>query len=158
MNAFLDVETAWDGSLTVIGVYRSGLGTSQLVSPDMSSRALRDILEGATRIFTYNGSRFDLHVIQTQLGVALSAWLPHHDLMYDCWAHQLYGGLKAVEQRLGIHRDTEGIGGIDAMNLWARYRKGDEEALDILLRYNREDVENLETLAIQLGVIAVEPV
>ena len=40
--------------------------------------------------------------------------------------------------------DIEGINGIQAMRLWERHRRtGDHEALETLLRYNREDCENL---------------
>jgi uncharacterized protein YprB with RNaseH-like and TPR domain len=82
----------------------------------------------------------------------------HRDLMYDCWAQSLYGGLKKVEIRLGIHRDTEGVDGIEAMRLWERFRRQTEmEALEVLLRYNREDVENLEALALKLGILIDAP-
>ncbi len=78
--------------------------------------------------------------------------------MRDCWNRSLYGGLKKVEQTLGISRDTAGINGIDAMNLWERFsRRRDQCALATLLQYNREDVENLEALAIRLGIVAPRP-
>ena len=67
--------------------------------------------------------------------------------MYECWRRGLYGGLKGVENQLGISRETKGITGRDAPVLWERYvRKGDPEALEILLRYNRDDVMNLAIL------------
>jgi uncharacterized protein YprB with RNaseH-like and TPR domain len=74
--------------------------------------------------------------------------------MHDCWKNDLYGGLKRVEQILGIHRDTEGVDGLQAMRLWERHnRNGDAEALQTLLRYNREDIENLESVAVKLGIL-----
>jgi uncharacterized protein YprB with RNaseH-like and TPR domain len=52
-----------------------------------------------------------------------------------------------VEEQLGIHRASKGIDGLEAMRLWERFRLyADEEALRILLEYNREDVVNLITL------------
>jgi uncharacterized protein YprB with RNaseH-like and TPR domain len=30
--------------------------------------------------------------------------------------------------------------------LWNKYRRGDEEALETLIKYNKEDVENLKTI------------
>jgi uncharacterized protein len=76
--------------------------------------------------------------------------------MHDCWAKNLYGGLKKVEMTLGIHRDTEGMNGVDAMKLWEKHhREKDAGALEILLRYNREDIENLEILARKLGLIKI---
>jgi uncharacterized protein YprB with RNaseH-like and TPR domain len=112
------------------------------------------LLKGVQTLFTYNGSRFDLPVIASEIGVDLTAHFEHRDLMHDCWLNNLYGGLKRVEQILGIHRDTEGIDGLMAMKLWEQYsRNGDGEALEVLLRYNREDIENLETLAVKLGLL-----
>ena len=67
--------------------------------------------------------------------------------MYDCWRRRLYGGLKRVEEQLGIFRRSRGIDGIEAMRLWQRYETTrDRRALMTLLEYNREDVLNLEAL------------
>jgi len=67
--------------------------------------------------------------------------------MYDCWRYNLYGGFKAVEQQLGIPRRLQGISGWDAVLLWWRYQDyGDQNALELLLQYNREDVVNLKLL------------
>jgi len=157
-SAFLDIETSWSRNITVIGVYRPQQGTQQLIWPNLSRDSLLELLDGAETLFTYNGSRFDLPVIEQHLGIDLGERLAHRDLMHDCWKNGLYGGLKRVEQILGIHRDTEGIDGLAAMNLWERHhRHKDAEALEVLLRYNREDVENLETLARKIGVLENDP-
>ena len=67
--------------------------------------------------------------------------------MHDCHEQGLYGGLKAVERKLGIPRNVMGVDGSEAVRLWWRYRDSfDLEALDRLLKYNREDVINLKTL------------
>jgi len=39
--------------------------------------------------------------------------------MFDCWKENLYGGLKKVEEKLGIERLSKGIDGIEAMRLWS---------------------------------------
>ncbi|MDD4877005.1 MAG: ribonuclease H-like domain-containing protein, partial [Dehalococcoidales bacterium] len=71
----------------------------------------------------------------------------HHDLMYDCWRNNLYGGFKAVERKLGINRRLTEVNGYEAMRLWWRYVNDyDEDALSTLLEYNREDVVNLKFL------------
>jgi len=59
------------------------------------------------------------------------------------------GGLKAIESQAGILRSevTTGLGGFDAVRLWHAYDAGDDDALDLLLEYNMEDVVNLEPLA-----------
>ncbi|MBI3291551.1 MAG: ribonuclease H-like domain-containing protein [Elusimicrobia bacterium] len=153
MIAFVDIETSWQGTITVVGVYRPRRGTDQLVGEEVTADRLSQTLRGVKRIFSYNGSRFDLPVIHRYTGLDLAQRYRHHDLMFDCWAKGLYGGLKGVERTLGIHRDTEGLTGIDAMNLWERHRQGDPEALELLLRYNREDIENLEVLAWKLNIL-----
>lgn len=155
-NVFLDIETSWEGDITVIGIYTPGNGTVQLVGLKVMAANLMAALRDARIIYTYNGSRFDLPVIHRRLGIDLKAHFVHHDLMYDCWKNNLYGGLKKVEQLLGIGRDTEGLGGTDAMNLWQMYEKqNDKEALDILLKYNREDVENLCLVAERLSLCRI---
>ncbi len=119
----------------------------QLIGNEATRENLLDSLQGATTVFTYNGSRFDLPFIQERLGVDLAGRYTHWDLMLDCWRNSLYGGLKKVESMLGIEREVKGIGGREAVDLWWRYRKeSDSDALDLLLRYNREDLVNLKTL------------
>jgi uncharacterized protein YprB with RNaseH-like and TPR domain len=58
------------------------------------------------------------------------------------------GGLKNIEKLLGISRseDTEGMTGFDAVKLWRQYERGDREALDKLIKYNKEDIVNLKTI------------
>ncbi len=132
--AYLDIETSWERSITIIGIYKSGEGTTQLIAPRIDRGALLRVLEGVERLFTYNGTGFDLPVIERWLGVSIGKQIPHRDLMYDCWKRKLKGGLKGVERTLGIHRDTEGVDGLQAMKLWAAHQNGDAEALDLLLR------------------------
>jgi uncharacterized protein len=156
--AFLDIETSWERTITIIGIYRGGVGTTQLIAPEINRAALLQAMDGIERIFTYNGTGFDLPVIERWLGVKLTSLAPHRDLLYDCRKRKLVGGLKGVERTLGIHRDTEGVDGLQAMKLWAAYQCGDSEALELLLRYNREDCENLEILAHKIGVLELSSV
>ena len=143
-TAYLDIETAFDGSLTVIGVYRPQRGTLQLIRPEISPVNLLDALGETVGLKTYNGARFDLPVIRRQLGLDLGSLYEHEDLMFRCWRHGLKGGLKAVERQLGIVRATAGVDGLAAMSLWSRWQSfGDRQALALLLDYNREDVELL---------------
>jgi uncharacterized protein len=157
-RAYLDIETNWHKQITVIGVYRPDVGsTRQWISPGLSAADLKDFLRGVDVLLTYNGARFDLPIIRDQMRLDLAKEFSHRDLLFDCWSRSLFGGLKKVERTLGIHRDSEGIDGLAAIRLWERFcRQGDREALEILLRYNREDVENLEILARRLGLVAGE--
>lgn len=151
--AFLDIETSWERTITIIGIYKSGQGTTQLIAPNITPALLVDAISDVQRVFTYNGTGFDLPVIERALGVRLTDYFPHRDLLYDCRKRKLKGGLKGVERLLGIHRDTEGVDGLQAMKLWAAHRAGNSEALELLLRYNKEDCENLEILASKLGIL-----
>ncbi|MDP3014560.1 MAG: ribonuclease H-like domain-containing protein [Candidatus Subteraquimicrobiales bacterium] len=144
MRAYLDIETSFDGRITVVGIYRPGQGLIQLVSPDITREAILNFLDGTEIIVTYNGSRFDLPLIHKHFDLDLTKNFDSYDLMYDCWRFNLYGGLKAVEITLGIERELPGLSGYDAVKLWALYENyGDGEALETLLKYNKEDVVNL---------------
>jgi uncharacterized protein YprB with RNaseH-like and TPR domain len=147
VKAYLDIETSFLGEITVIGLYAEDRGLVQLVGGRITDLALWKALEGIQVICTYNGSRFDLPVIRRHLQLDLRTSFTSHDLMYDCWQHNLYGGLKRVEEQLNIARRTRGVDGVEAMRLWHRYETAhDSGALMMLLEYNREDVLNLETL------------
>lgn len=151
MKAYLDIETSFEGAITVVGLYATDRGLIQLVDPHVSDVTVWQALEGVETICTYNGSRFDLPVIRRRLGLDLSAAFQSHDLMYTCWRHSLFGGLKRVEEQLGIPRCSKGIDGMEAMRLWSRYENDrDKEALQILLTYNSEDVLNLPVLEARL--------
>lgn len=159
-DAYLDIETTglsrFYDDITVIGIYRCNGTDSELIQL-VGEQATRDnllkALEGVNIIYTYNGSRFDLPFIDASLGVDLEAKFYHHDLMYDCWRNNLYGGFKSVEQQLGIARQLQGIGGLEAIWLWWEYQNGyDQNALNLLLQYNKEDVVNLKTLRERLAM------
>ena len=151
MKAYLDIETSFEGAITVVGLYTTDRGLIQLVDPQITDVTVWQALEGVETICTYNGSRFDLPVIRRRLGLDLCAAFQSHDLMYTCRRHGLFGGLKRVEEQLGIPRRSKGIDGMEAMRLWSRYENdADDEALQALLAYNREDVLNLPALEARL--------
>jgi uncharacterized protein YprB with RNaseH-like and TPR domain len=153
-EAYLDIETtglAPSGcDITVVGIYlcRGDKGrVVQIVGRDICVDAILEALSDCDVIYTYNGSRFDLPFIHARLGVDLEGIFAHRDLMYDCWRRRLFGGLKSVERQLGIPRKLAGMNGWQAVRLWWRYVDSfDQEALNTLLEYNREDVINMKTL------------
>ena len=154
IEAYLDIETTglyftYD-EITVIGIYLTNRIDNrfvQLVGEEITVDNLQETLEGVSIIHTYNGSRFDLPFIYSRLGINLAKLFTHSDLMYHCWQKNLYGGLKSVERQLGIKRRLGEINGYEAVKLWWKYVNDyDEDALNTLLEYNREDVLNLKTL------------
>lgn len=145
MKAYLDIETSYSNKLTVIGVYIAESRTLvQMVGDAITPDKLIEHLDGVKTIYTYNGNRFDIPVIDQHLGVNLRKSHESCDLMYDCWRQNLKGGLKAVEKALGIARCIFGKNEDDPRLLWRRYRLHmDNDALERLLYYNREDTVNL---------------
>jgi uncharacterized protein YprB with RNaseH-like and TPR domain len=153
-RAYLDIETTglsgYYADLTVVGVcLERGRRCEiiQLVGDHITAGRVIAAVSGAEILYTYNGARFDLPFIKTKLGIDLTEYIAHKDLMYDCWRQNLYGGLKAVEHKLAIARKTTGIDGRMAVKLWHDYQYyGNSRALALLLEYNREDIVNLTVL------------
>jgi len=158
-RAYLDIETnglsRYDCDLTVIGVgLEKGrkIEVIQLIEDDLYEQRLLEVLGGVNEIYSYNGSRFDLLFIEAKLRLDLKQCFKHTDLMYDCWRHDLKGGLKAVERKLGIDRKLKDVDGYVAVQLWWDYvNNGNQQALKNLLKYNEEDVVNLRVLRRKLG-------
>ena len=153
-EAYLYIETTglspYLDEITVIGIHLcNGDDTRfiQLVGKDITAESVTEALSGVKVLYTYNGSRFDLPFIYSRLEVNLAQTITHHDLMFDCWRCNLYGGFKAVEKQLGIERNLTEVNGYEAIRLWWRYEDSfDLDALNTLLEYNKEDVFNLKTL------------
>ena len=154
IEAYLDIETTGlspsDCEITVIGVSiheGESMRFVQLVGDGITAESILAALDGVSVIHTYNGSRFDLPFINSRLRLNLEELFEHRDLMYDCWRCNLRGGFKAVERQLGIKRELTEVNGYEAIKLWWCYVNDyDDDALDILLDYNREDVLNLKAL------------
>jgi hypothetical protein len=152
MDAYLDIETSWDQGIKVVGVYVPGRGTRQLVDGEITDVAVARLVQGTRRLYTFNGERFDLPLIERHLRLDLRQIAPSHDLLHDCRSLGLRGGLKVIERHLGIGRTFPEVDGRMAMTLWRRYETlGDRDALTLLLAYNREDIENLEILRHRLA-------
>lgn len=144
MSLYLDIETNYSGEITVVGMYAKSIGLVQLIRPQISKRELLDALPKVDRLYTYNGHCFDLPVIRNQFGVNLRERYESIDLRFACQRIGWKGGLKRVEQQLGIQRKFPEVDGMAAVWLWQEYWiENDQRALKTLLAYNREDVLNL---------------
>jgi uncharacterized protein len=160
VRTYLDIETTGCSrlyhDLTVIGIAierPQTIDVVQLVGHNITDAAIQNALADTTIIYTYNGRRFDLPFIKNKLKLDLERQFRHRDLMYDCWKNKLMGGLKAVEQKLNIGRQSKGIDGLMAVRLWWDYvNNNDDAALQTLLDYNREDIVNLKTLRLKLAI------
>ena len=146
---YVDIETngGYDPEdITVIGLY-DGFETTILVE-GFDLERFPELVADTDLLVTFFGAGFDLPFLrrrfpQTPLDQ------PHIDLCPTLRRLGLRGGLKAIEGKLGIWRDesVDGLGGMDAVRLWNRWRfHNDSESLELLIRYNREDIVNLEGL------------
>ena len=149
---FLDIETTGlsrHSAVTVVGLARAGEFRALVRGRDLTRRELARELDGAKMIVTYNGASFDLPMLRGHHPVP-HLELPHLDLRYISRRVGLSGGLKHIERTLGLERDREFamMSGEDAVHLWHLWeRRANEKALDLLLRYNRADVLNLQDVA-----------
>jgi uncharacterized protein YprB with RNaseH-like and TPR domain len=145
---FLDIETTGLSKhrdrVTVVGMHRDGDTRTLVRGQDLSADALRRELRESKLLVTFNGKRFDVPFLEESLGIDVD--LPHVDLMYPCRKIGLEGGLKTIEASVGIDRDRPDISGEDAVRLWREYERGNDDALETLVSYNRDDAANLETL------------
>ena len=148
--AFLDIETTGlspDYSIiTLVGILdRDGYHAFVY---DQNLSDLREAIEQYDLIVTYNGASFDLPFIEHQFG-SLFKHTAHIDLRFVLSRIGQKGGLKSIERRLGVGRPSElnTLDGFDAVRMWHMWERGNQGALDTLIRYNAADVLSLPKLA-----------
>lgn len=147
--AFVDIETTGLSSardcITVVGIYDGKEAKTFVKGIDLDE--VVDEFAKYQMLVSFNGARFDLPFIKSEYPEIEFDQL-HIDLMYPLRRIGYSGGLKHIEKLLGISRseDTEGMSGFDAVRLWKKYEKGDQEALEVLLKYNVEDIVNLKPI------------
>jgi hypothetical protein len=146
---FFDIETTGlnhrRDHVTTVSLHRDGETTTLVRGRDLTADRLREAFGDAAVLVSFNGKRFDAPFLETSFDITLE--YPHLDLMYLCRRLDLTGGLKSVEREVGIDRDRPDLTGRDAVRLWNRYQRGDDEALETLVSYNRDDTVNLRRLA-----------
>ena len=148
--AFLDIETTGLGGeayTTVCGVL-DGAGFHAFVrGEDLDD--LPAYLEQFKLVITFNGKAFDVPFLRREFGDGLLRQAAHMDLMHVLRRLGLRGGLKRIEQALGVARPSalSSLDGRDAVALWSMSQEGEPDALATLVRYNAEDVLVLPRLA-----------
>ena len=148
--AYLDIGTTGSSAqdvTTVVGIYDGADYTVLIRDDDLSAESLAAALDGKKLLVTFFGRGFDVPVLQREFGVPMPSL--HYDLCFAGKRVGLTGGLKKIEKEMGISRsdDTDGLSGWDAVRLWHHHRRGDADALETLIQYNKEDVVNLERLS-----------
>jgi uncharacterized protein YprB with RNaseH-like and TPR domain len=147
-TAYVDIETTGLSSqndrITMIGIYNGKETKTFIRGIDIEEAPFE--LGKYQQIITFNGARFDLPFIEHEFPGTFNHI--HIDLLYPLKKIGYSGGLKKIESLLGMCRsdETTGITGFDAVRLWNRYERGNSEALETLIKYNTEDVVNLEKI------------
>ena len=148
--AFVDIETNGGmnpDDLTVVGIY-DGWKLRQFVKGQNLDQ-VPEALEDAAVLVTFFGTGFDIPFLRRAFPDSrLFSEKLHVDLCFLLKKLGYRGGLKSIEQQMGIVRSnaTTGLSGWDAVRLWQEYRRGKERSLEILLAYNAEDVRNMSDL------------
>lgn len=147
---YLDIETSgYYGDITVIGLF-DGYDTKTMVKgQNLSKKLLKDAFLGKKLLVTFNGQSFDIPVINRYFKGVIPK-IPHLDLRFPLAKLGYSGGLKAIEKKFGIKRPDEisDCSGEDAVYLWQMYNQsGDKKFLNRLVKYNEEDIVNLQPLA-----------
>jgi uncharacterized protein YprB with RNaseH-like and TPR domain/predicted nuclease with RNAse H fold len=146
---FVDIETTglsrYYDHITMVGwAYR---GVYDVYIKGHSETALRRVFAEAGSIVTFNGSHFDIPFLrQTFNDLQIPA--AHIDLRFLCKRVGLSGGQKSIEVQLGFQRHglAAEVGGEGAPVLWHRYRRGDMDAMRLLVEYNKLDIEGMLTI------------
>lgn len=150
-TVYLDIETEGLGPdhdrITCIGL-SDGRGVEVFVEGENLQR-FPEALERFELVVTYNGSCFDLPVLQGAFPGVDFRRLHHLDLRYPLRRLGLRGGLKRVERAVGLERaaEIEGADGFMAVLLWRAHRAGHPRALETLVHYCLADVVSLKPLA-----------
>lgn len=149
---YLDIETdggpVGQGRITLVGLYNGEVMTTLIAGESLTEERLGHELARGDLLVTFFGTGFDLPFLKAafpRLGINHA----HFDLCFAARRLGLKGGLKHIEQEIGLTRasDVRGLNGWDAVELWHAWKAGDDQAGARLCAYNETDVRNLEPLA-----------
>src|SRR3989344_1815783 len=141
--AYLDIETDSYGRITLVGISDYYNSNSFVYGYNLERTFIQRELLKYKILVTFNGASFDLPKLKKQLKIEIN--IPHIDLKPLVIKLGLIGGLKEVENKLNLKRPANLYG--NPVDLWkAFHASGDREWLDLLIDYNKEDIENLKLI------------
>jgi uncharacterized protein YprB with RNaseH-like and TPR domain len=151
--ACLDIETNGlmpesGGYVTMVGIYDGYDYRYFMKDINLSAENLRREISRYKFLITFYGSIFDIPFLKKSMP-DLMFDIPHFDICFGARRLGFKNGLKKLEVDLGIerHESVRGLNGYDAVKLWEHARRGSNEALDLLITYNKEDTVNLSKIA-----------
>lgn len=152
-TTFLDIETTGldphTAVVTTVSIHRNGETTTLVRGRDLTADRLRQVFTETSLLVTFNGRRFDVPFLEKNYGLSVS--VPHADLYLLASRLGYSGGLTELETTFDIDRARPDISGSDAVRLWHEYERGDDQALETLVEYNRIDTRNMVPLFDQLA-------
>ena len=155
--AYLDIETDGSkpdavqpedgepGGTTVVAVWDGADARVFLRGRDLEE--IPEYLSKYKVLCTFNGKCFDIPYLEGRFGKNFFGGA-HLDLRPITRVVGLTGGLKKIEQQIGIERpaDIRRYTGYDAVKLWGAFQRGRKDALVPLARYCLYDTINLQTV------------
>jgi uncharacterized protein len=144
---YLDIETERDEGITAIGIYDERGPRILLAGRDLET--FPDEVGPDCLLVTFNGACFDVPVLRR----AFPHWrapAAHIDLRAVWTRLGQWGGLKVIEERLGLGRPDHlrGVTGQTAVWLWRDAQRGNRGALQRFAEYNLYDTINLRALLV----------
>jgi uncharacterized protein YprB with RNaseH-like and TPR domain/predicted nuclease with RNAse H fold/dephospho-CoA kinase len=146
---FLDIETTglsqYYDSITMVG-WCFGSDYRVFISGDDDSD-LRMALSKARILVTFNGTIFDVPFLKKKFANLVVPSV-HVDLRFLARRAGFSGGQKVIEELIGLKRaaNLQEVDGRAAPLLWHKYRRGDTDALRLLIEYNHADVNGMRSI------------
>jgi uncharacterized protein len=151
--SYFDIETSGldaDSTITVIACHHRGSLHTFVRGRNLD--AFLDLLDEVRLLVSFNGASFDVPRVLAEFHVPAIP-CPHLDLRWICHHQHMRGGLKHIEQTLGLQRptDLQGVDGQEAVWLWKLWEaRRNPQALDRLVRYCAADAVCLHQVAARL--------
>lgn len=146
--AFLDIETdglSHQSKILIVGVLFYHGSCFQLYGDFCSKESISILLKDIELLVTFNGSSFDLPVLQRNFNLRVNQ-SKHLDLRFYLQKIGIKGGLKVVENSFGFKRSMY-LKHEDLIADFEDYvHKGCIDSLKRVLRYNYEDLMAIELI------------